>query len=142
MIASRFAVAVHILTLVATFDNEQLTSESMAESIGVNPVVVRTLLGKLRKAGLVHTRRGVAGAELVRPLEKIRLLDIYLAVNPEGGLFSFHAHPSPKCPVGANIHASLGRHLDRAEKALAKSLAESTLAEVTKEVRRQSKRKH
>ena len=88
MIASRFAVAVHILTLVATFDNKQLTSESMAESIGVNPVVVRTLLGKLRKAGLVRTRRGVAGAELVRPLEKIRLLDIYLAVNPEGELFS------------------------------------------------------
>jgi DNA-binding IscR family transcriptional regulator len=140
MIASRFAVAVHILTLIASFKDEKLTSVWMAESIGVNPVVVRTLMSKLRKAGLVQTRRGVAGAELTRPLGRVRLLDIYAAVNLRGELFSLHAHPSPKCPVGANIHASLGRHLDRAERALEQSLAGSTLEDVMKEVRRNSRR--
>ena len=141
MIASRFTVAVHILTLLASFRDEQLTSEWMAASIGVNPVVVRTIMSQLRKARLVKTQRGIAGAELIQPLEKISLLDIYAAVDLKGDLFSLHAHPSLKCSVGANIHASLGRYLDRAEKALEQALAGSTLADVTKEVQRRNTRK-
>ena len=141
MIASQFAVAVHILTLVASFRDEQLTSEWIAASIGINPVVVRTITSKLRKAGLVRTQRGIAGAELIRPLEKISLLDIYTAVNLKSDLFSLHAPPNPKCSVGANIHASLKRYLDRAENALKQALAGSTLADMTKEIQRRNTRK-
>ena len=52
MIATRFAVSLHILTLVARGPTEQSTSARLAWSIGTNPVVVRRLSGLLARAGL------------------------------------------------------------------------------------------
>jgi DNA-binding IscR family transcriptional regulator len=42
--SSRFAVAVHVLTLMAWADEEPLKSEQVAESVNTNPVVIRRML--------------------------------------------------------------------------------------------------
>ena len=50
-ISSRFTIAVHILICVDLFGkHEPATSESLAGSIGVHPVVIRRILGQLRRA--------------------------------------------------------------------------------------------
>ncbi|MDD5849188.1 MAG: Rrf2 family transcriptional regulator, partial [Firmicutes bacterium] len=61
-IASRFTIAVHILTCIEVFRDEgPCTSESIAGSVGVNPVVIRRVLGQLKDAGMVRIVRGVQG---------------------------------------------------------------------------------
>jgi DNA-binding IscR family transcriptional regulator len=96
MIATRFAVSVHLLALLAQEYGESMSSEVLADSVGVNPVIVRTLMGKMRKAGLVKTKRGVPGATQARPLQEITLLHIFDAVELGGELFSIHDQPQSK----------------------------------------------
>ncbi len=134
--ANRFSIAVHILSLLGALPEAEHTSEWMAGSIGVNPVVVRNVTGLLRRAGLVRTHQGVAGARLARPLAEISLLDVYRAVEgDEAGLFSIHPRPNPQCPVGARIQGTLTRLFAAAEDALHARLAGITLAQVVRRLK-------
>ncbi|MGX1902416.1 Rrf2 family transcriptional regulator [Thermolongibacillus altinsuensis] len=131
-ISSRFAVAVHILALLALEKNVLCTSEWIARSVNTNPVVVRRVIGMLKKAGLVEVRPGTGGAFLAKDIEDITLLDVYQAVEAvgEGGLFQFHDHPNPHCPVGANIQSVLEVFLLRAQTAMEQVLGEIRLKEL------------
>ena len=131
-ISSRFSVAVHILTLLAvTPPGELLTSDRMAGSVNTNPVVIRRILGQLKKAGLVEVRAAAGGTYLRRAPATISLLDVYRAVEVvENNLFSVHDKPNPKCPVGRNIQAALDETLHRAQVALEQQLAGTSVAQV------------
>ena len=131
-ISSRFSVGVHILTLLATTPaGEVLTSDRMAGSVNTNPVVIRRILGQLKKAGLVEVRAAAGGTYLRRLPAAITLLEVYYAVEVvEGRLFSMHDNPNPKCLVGRNIQAALDETLVRAQAALEQELAGVTLAQV------------
>ena len=131
-IANRFSIGVHILSLLSALRDEEHTSEWMAGSIGVHPVVVRNVTGMLRRAGLVRTQQGVAGTWLARPLSEVTLLDVYRAVEDEGSLFSVHPRPNPQCPVGARIEETLGGIFAEAESAMHTKLAGITLAQVVR----------
>jgi DNA-binding IscR family transcriptional regulator len=79
---SRFAVAVHVLTLMAWSDEEPLKSEQVAESVNTNPVVIRRMLCELAEAGLVVSQPGaLGGSRLVMDPEKTTLLDVYKALE-------------------------------------------------------------
>ena len=116
-IPSRFTIAVHILTLIAQNKGNEtkLTSDFMAGSVGVNPVIIRKTLSQLKKADLISVQRGTGGASLLKDPEEINLLQVYRAVDsigPSGQLFSFHDNPNPACPVGRNIHGILDQSLE------------------------------
>ena len=129
--SSRLPAAVHILMAVAFFSNDhKVTSEFLAESVRINPVMVRNTLGKLRKAGLVRTEAGIGGTFLAKDPAEITLLDIFRAVEPEEDLFRFHEHPNPACPVGNNIHTVLDGHLEAAQDSMRESLRSVTLADL------------
>ncbi|MEO3945305.1 Rrf2 family transcriptional regulator [Gorillibacterium sp. CAU 1737] len=129
---SRFAVAVHILSLLVTQRDERLSSDRIAESVNTNPVVIRRIIGMLNRAGLVQTMPGVAGARLTRLPEELTLLDIYWAVqdDPKEGLFAIHEHPNPDCPVGQNIQAALQGAFCRAQTAMERELSQVTLSDM------------
>jgi len=131
-ISSRFTVAVHILSLISVERSTSCTSEWMAGSVNTNPVIIRRITGKLKKAGLVDVRPGTGGAYLVKSLDDITLLDVYRAVEvvEEGELFQFHEQPNPNCPVGANIQAVLELILLRAQTAMEQILSEITMKEL------------
>ena len=114
-ISSRFTIAVHILICIETFKEDyKITSDFLASSVNVNPVVIRRLLQQLKKAGIINVKRGSGGAYIEKPLDEITLLDVYNAVEciDNGNLFHFHENPNSRCPVGRNIHAVLDRRLD------------------------------
>ncbi len=138
-IGSRFTIGVHIITAIDYFkEMDRVNSEFLAGSIGVNPVIVRTVISQLREAGIVQTRRGSSGAELTRGLEEITLYDVYQAVgsvDETEGLFHFHEHPNPDCPVGRNIHRALDRHLADAQKALEDELRRTTLKDIAEDTK-------
>ncbi|MDE3839169.1 transcriptional regulator [Bacillus methanolicus] len=132
-ISSRFTVAVHILSLLALERNKVCTSEWIAGSVNTNPVVIRRVLGMLKKAELVNVRAGTGGASLTKSLNEITLLDVYRAVDvvEEGELFQFHDNPNPNCPVGSNIQPVLELVLLKAQNAMEKVLEEITMEEIT-----------
>jgi len=136
-ISSRFSVGVHVLTLLATNPvGELLTSDRMAGSVNTNPVVIRRILGQLKKAGLVEVRAAVGGTYLRRDPATITLLDVYRAVEvADERLFSMHESPNPQCLVGRNIQVALDGTLVRAQAALEQELAHTTLAQVVANVR-------
>ncbi|GBF37332.1 MULTISPECIES: Rrf2 family transcriptional regulator [Leptospira] len=129
-IPSRYSIAIHILSLVDRDGEEASSSQIMADSIGTNPVVVRNILGKLKKAGLVVSKQGVAGAKLAKSPEEIQLLQIYKAVETEAPLFSIHDKPNPKCPVGKKIQTTLTGIFQEAQSALEAKLGEFHLSDV------------
>lgn len=141
-ISSRFSVAIHILSLVASFPEERMTSELMAKSIGTNPVVVRRITRALADAGLLRVHAGVGGAELTRPLNEITLLDVYRAVGAVEAdrLFAIHDTPQPRCPVGANIQASLESVFRDAQHAMEAALEARTMKEVVSDLNRRATR--
>ncbi|RYG36550.1 Rrf2 family transcriptional regulator [bacterium] len=134
--AHRFAIAVHILSLIEVRGEVVATSEWMASSIGVNAVIVRNLTGLLRKAGLVTTRQGVPGAEAARPLEEISLLEVFRAVEEDADIFPIHSRPNPDCPVGANIQGALEGIFSEAQRAMEDRLAGVSMAQVVHEISR------
>lgn len=135
MTSSRFAVAVHILALHAALPEEPLTSEFVAASVNTNPVVVRRLLGRLRKAGIVEARPGPrGGSRLLRDPGELRLAEIYRAVEDDG-LLAMHRHePNGACPVGAYIQTALAGVFAEAEAALMQSLEAKTLGDILKTI--------
>lgn len=136
-INTRMAVGVHVLVLLALFPEAYFTSEQLSRSVNTNPVVIRRLLGQLKKAGIVTVRPGVGGAALCRAPEEIHLFDIYKAVLPSEHLrpLSLHTAPSPECPVGRNIHRVLELPAAKMMQALESSLSEVSLADIAALIR-------
>ena len=109
-ISSRFTLALHIFACIEVFGKDhKITSDFLAESTNVNPVIIRKLLGQLKGAGLIEVARGTGGTTITKPLKEITFLDVYHAVEciGHGDLFHFHENPNPNCPVGKNIHRIL-----------------------------------
>jgi Rrf2 family protein len=131
-ISSRFTVAVHILSLLAISSNVLCTSEWIAGSVNTNPVVIRRIMGMLKKSGMVSVTSGTGGASLLKNLNEITLLDVYKAVEvvEEGELFQFQEQPNPNCPVGANIQGVLELVLFRSQEAMEGVLKEVTMEEL------------
>ena len=64
-ISSRFTLAVHIFACIDTFkDKYKITSDFLAGSTNVNPVIVRKILGQLKAAGLVEVVRYIQGCRV------------------------------------------------------------------------------
>lgn len=138
-ISSRFTLAVHILVCIDVFKEDyKVTSDFLAGSTNVNPVIVRKILGQLKAAGLVEVARGFGGASIPRPLNKISFLDIYNAVEciGNGELFHFHENPSADCPVGRNIHVVLDDKLARVQRAMEAELSSVTLEDIMQDTRK------
>lgn len=135
-ITSRFTVAVHTLLVIYFFEGkEKTTSEFIAASVNVNPVVIRRALLSLKAAGMVEVKAGSGGASIVKDLKDITLFDVYRAVDSvDGDIFHFHENPNPACAVGKNIHAVLDTHLADAQRALENELKRVTLYDLTREL--------
>src|SRR5258706_11977591 len=116
--STRFAVAVHILTALAVGNGAPLRSEDIAYSVNTGAVVIRGLLSRLSDAGLTRSQLGAGGGTLLaRPAKKIRLLDVYEAVE---GTELFLMHRNPPCKnfaVRGNILEAMPPALSCARKA-------------------------
>lgn len=138
-ISSRFTIAIHVLICIETFKNDyKVTSDFLASSVNVNPVVIRKLLQQLKKAGIVHVVRGSGGTDIEKPLNEITLLDIYNAVEcvEEGQLFHFHENPNQFCPVGKNIHTILDIKLEKIQDAMEKEMKSITIQDVINDAKK------
>ncbi|WP_093822716.1 RrF2 family transcriptional regulator [Spirosoma endophyticum] len=124
----RFAISMHILTLLAKANGEWLTSDFIAGSININPVLVRKEISNLRNNGLVISREGKNGGSLLaKPAQQIRVSDVFLATRQGAFLGTARNTPNPDCPVGKQINQQLDNLYEEAENALIQKLGDSTL---------------
>lgn len=138
-ISSRFTLAIHIFACIDTFGQEyKVTSDFLAGSTNVNPVIIRKILSQLKKAGLIEVARGTGGTTVAKPLQEITFLDVYRAVEcvEKGDLFHFHENPSTNCPVGRNIHNILDDKLLRVQRAMENELASITLKDLKQDTQK------
>lgn len=131
--SSRFTIAVHIIMCIDYFHEERsMTSDFIASSVGVNPVIIRQVILQLKAAGIVKVIRGKGGIVLSKQLEDITLYDIYEAVESvKGKLFRFHENPNPACPVGKKIHSALDEKLDDIQAVLEEKMRSITIKDIS-----------
>lgn len=130
MNTGQFPISLHILTLLYYGQGEVLSSEYIAGSININPVLVRKEISNLRKYGLVDTKEGKnGGSYLAKPAEKIVLSEVYKAVKTDSLLGYSKNSPHPDCRIGKQINRHLDSLYKQAESALMANLEGVTLAD-------------
>ena len=130
---SRLSIAVHALILIyLTQEDVKVTGDAIAMSEQVNPVIIRGVLSRLKKAGILDIPPGKGGAHTRRAPEEVSLYDLYFAVNDKENtdLFSFHDCSRSRCPVAQNIHNVLDKHLADAQDAVRRSLSQVTMRDI------------
>lgn len=131
---SRFSITIHILTLLSVAGEEWVSSDYLAGSININPVLVRKELGNLRKHGLIISKEGKnGGSKLAKPAEQIWLSDVYQAVRQSSLLGQNRNRPNPACLVGRQINGHLDHLFQEAENAMIARLHQTTLADFSKQ---------
>nr|WP_294486523.1 Rrf2 family transcriptional regulator [uncultured Anaerosporobacter sp.] len=103
MYSTKYAVSIHILSLIASKKGKSITSDYIAESVNTNPALVRRLMIGLKKAGLIQTQTKIGVTGLMKNPEEISLLEIFKAVEDRQDLFAIHSDTNTACPVGAKI---------------------------------------
>src|SRR5580704_1398819 len=132
----RFAMAVHVLAVLAYQEGDRVTSATLAGSINTNPVIVRRLLLSLQKARLVDTCKGAgSGSRLSRSPRRINMAEIYRSVEDSESFATPARKPSAACPVGHHILETLDRVFASAQGAMERDLAKTTLADVIETVK-------
>lgn len=108
MISGKFAITLHILTLLSKSPDEFLSSEYLAGSMNINPVLVRKEIGNLKKHNIVESREGkFGGTRLSRAAKDITLEDIFKMTFESVSLGYAKNNPNPDCPVGKMINQNL-----------------------------------
>lgn len=127
---SRLSLALHTLSHMAQDTGRTQTSSEIADHAGTNPVVVRRVLGKLRKAGLLISERGHSGGwRLARPSNDITLADVYRAL--EESLVASRPDPEPySCQVERHLEGRVNEILSEVEATLIERLSCTTIAEI------------
>lgn len=134
-ISTKFPVAVHVLSILSLNRQTTIYSDYIAASVNTNPVVIRRIVGLLKKAGLVDSAPGMGGINLLKEPQEITLYDIYNAVSvKDKQLFSLHQDTNPACIVGKNIQQSLVGVMRTAEEAMEDELKKTTLADTINEI--------
>ncbi len=129
---SRFAVSVHILTVLGSRIGQLLTSEVIAEQVNTNPAVVRKLVGALQKAGLVCSKLGPGGGlSLAISASSVSLACVYMALKEDDTSLLIPEHAmNSNCDFAKGVLASLEDSCGKAEQALQATLGQTTIADI------------
>lgn len=108
MISGKFAITIHILTLLSKFPNDFLSSEFIAGSMNLHPVLVRKEIANLKKNNIVESKEGKnGGTRLLKPATTISLDTIFKMTFDTVTLGFSKNEPNPDCPVGKQINKNL-----------------------------------
>ena len=127
---SRLSLALHTLSHMAAEPERMRTSEEIAGHVSTNPVVVRRVLGELKKSGLLKSEKGHAGGWcLGRNPQEVTLADIYLALGERlvsGGERIGHS----QCEIENNLYEKISAILGKLEKDLIQQLGEIDISKI------------
>jgi len=125
----RFATIIHILVMLEKFKDQLITSEFIAGSINVNPVVVRREIKTLKEAGFIASKKGKdGGCYLTKDANQIKLSDVFqLLISKES--FGKKNDPNPECPIGKQMNNNLNSLYLSINQSIIDQLDKTTLKE-------------
>lgn len=137
---TRLSRMLHVLIHMARHELPA-TSDSLAQMLGTNPVVVRRTMALLKEQGYVRSEKGHRGGwSLAKPLGEITLLDIHLALESTTifaiGLSTDH----PECLVEQAVNTVLTDAFDAAQALLNERLRSVTLEQLAEDFERRYER--
>lgn len=107
------------------------TSETLAQAMDTNPVVIRRIMAGLRERGFVRSEKGHGGGwSLACDLAVTTLRDIYDALGQPALLAMGNRTEAPGCLVEQAVNAALGDAFDAAEALLLARFGDVTLADL------------
>ena len=131
---TRFATAIHIMTILAKNPQAFLTSDWLAGSINVNPVIVRKELINLKKSGLVESRQGKdGGVRIGKDAENINVAEIYETIKNSEVLGKKNLNPNPLCNVGKDINKNLNQLFSETDDLVFQFLKDKKLSDFTRQ---------
>ncbi|MCI2032863.1 MAG: Rrf2 family transcriptional regulator [Lactobacillus sp.] len=125
---------VHILAYVDIMHEGDLSSTAIAASIESNPSLVRRLMAKLVKAGLLTSQPGAVAPALGREPAAISLLDVYRAVEDNQALLHVDEKTNPRCVIGGNIQDTLNAVYANVQATAEAEMARVSLADIVADI--------
>lgn len=129
-ISTRFPLAVQTVMIIAALsETQKINSDIIAESTGVNAVIIRNIFKSLKQANMILVSPGPGGAKLAQNPDNITLWDIFAAVEPMDteNIFKSYEQSSEHSKIGGNIYELLKDHLDDGITALKTELSKVTI---------------
>ena len=130
MISPTAEYALRAIVAIAQSSGAAVVTPTIAEITRVPPGYLPKVLQTLRRAGLVHSKRGLGGGfTLARPAEELTVLEVVNAVDPIKRI--------DRCPLGIDSHGTnlcpLHKRLDDATALVEQSFASTTITELLAE---------
>lgn len=133
---SKLSGVLHVLLHMAE-SPDPMTSETLAQVMQTNPVVIRRILAGLREQGLVQSEKGHGGGwRLSCDLARVTLRDIYQALGAPTILAMGNRTEAPGCLVEEAVNAAMDQAFHDAEALLLARLGEVTLARLSEDFHR------
>lgn len=128
MISGKFAITLHILTLLSKFPEDYLSSEFISGSLNLHPVLVRKEIANLKTHHIVESKEGKnGGTKLSKSADAISLDDIFKMTFDTVTLGYSKNQPNPNCPIGKKINENLGNLYEDINQKIAIQLSGVTL---------------
>lgn len=132
---THFSIGVHVCIGLTLHEGEALCSDTIAKSVCTNPAFLRSVMSKLRQAGIIESKRGAGGGSvLARDPKKITLLDVYSAVGGEFELARHQVSKDSECCVASGLCDVFDELSDRMESVMSKELKRVTIASLAERV--------
>jgi DNA-binding IscR family transcriptional regulator len=136
---SRLSRMLHVLLHMARND-APMTSGTIAQMLGTNPVVVRRTMAGLRDAGYVRSEKGHGGGWVIAAdLAQVSLLDVHNAVGGPRIFAIGNEHANPECAVEQAVNSAIADALRDAEQLLIARLGAVSLARLARDFDAQCK---
>lgn len=130
---SRLSTILHGLLHMADL-NRQMTSDELSRCMGTNPVVVRRIMGQLRKVGLVRSTPGPSGGwSLDCDLDQTSLRQLHDALGEPAVFAIGHRSENPACLVEQTVNAALTDAFQEAEALLMERFGAVTLGQLSRD---------
>jgi len=118
---------IHFKTEEEQYD--YLSTRSISEILNIPAPTVVKVLHKLNSVGLIHTKEGAKGGSLLaKPITKITMLDVFVAIEQEKPLFKIQHSFNIEYEGLDSIVKKGVNALQDAEKAMKKSLENIALS--------------
>ena len=131
----RLSDAVHILVYIEILGSA--SSSTIADSVNSNPSLIRRLIARMVKAGILN-RKG-KGTEialsLTRPANQVSLLDVYQAVEDHQHFLNVDQEVNHNQPLGRSMPAVLSEAYGQVQIAAEQEMAQIGLQSVVDAVR-------
>lgn len=128
---SDFCVAVHALVYLSHKDGI-LSSEELAANICTNPVRIRRVMAKLKKAGLIETKEGTDGGyRFLCDASKVSLAQVAASLEVKFVSTNWHSGDMDKpCFITSGMAAVMDELLDELDDSCKKKLQTKTVADI------------